>query len=589
VATARLRREAKELARQLREALSPRREADPHAFAGRPVEYAEEVLGITTLTGPQQRILRAIHEPPCRVLVPSGHDLGKTFVAAVLACYWYDSFDPGLVLTTAPTERDVIDLLWTEIRLLRQRAGLPLGDLAPSAPYMGTSPDHYAKGYVSRKGQAFQGRHRQRMLFIFDEGNDVQPIHWITPRTMADPTLGCAWLAIFNPTSTTSAAYQEDMMRDRADGAARWTRIRLSAFDHPNIAEELAGRPKPIRGAVSLAMLDEWVRDWCEPVADPADRKATDIEWPPGSGRWHRPGVVFQARALGVWPDHGDGVWSPALWEACLRGPRPPQPLSRLPEIGIDCSLGRGEDYFALHCRWGAVSLFHKTSNTMDAVRIAGRAREACRRAAEYVIRARPAGAEPVRPHVIRIKVDDDGTGNAVAALLKREGYSVALVSAATSALHPDLYPRMRDEAWFLAAEKARRGLVSLGRLDRPTQARLRQQLLAPAWDMDSAGRRTVERKDQTKDKIGRNPDDADALNLAYLECGVAPESRGVVPDRLDVPMTKFAEEKPPRPQLDEGSYAPHYEALFGGGRQPQRAWEPPPPEHRERRLYGLQ
>ena len=41
------------------------------------------------------------------------------------------------------------------------------------------------------------------------------------------------------------------------------------------------------------------------------------------------------------------------------------------------------------------------------------------------------------------------------------------------------------------------------------------------AWDLDPAGRRKVEPKEETKEKIGRSPDDADALLLAYLE-GVA-------------------------------------------------------------------
>jgi hypothetical protein len=60
---------------------------------------------------------------------------------------------------------------------------------------------------------------------------------------------------------------------------------------------------------------------------------------------------------------------------------------------------------------------------------------------------------------------------------------------------------------------------VKVGALDRPTRARLRQQLLAPAWGYDErTGRRVVESKDETKKKIGRSPDDADALLLAYLE-----------------------------------------------------------------------
>ena len=539
--------------REAKALLSPRREADPRAYALRPVAFAEEVLGVTTLTDDQKRILCLLHEPPFRVLVPSAHDVGKTFVAAVATLYWFYSFDPGLVLTTAPTEKDVIDLLWAEIRLLCARARVPLAPpfVGPKAPEIYDHADHYAKGYVSRQGQEFQGRHRPRMLFIKDEANNVEALHWLTTRTMFDPSLGHAELAIFNPTKTTTQAYQEDVADSDPDGRPRWSRVRLSALDHPNVLRELRGEAKPIKGAVSVSMIDDWVAEWTTPLGPGEVPRATDIEWRPGSGTWYRPGPVFQSRALGLWPDAGDGVWSPALWEACFPAAEPARPLGRLPEIGVDCSLGKGEDFYAQHCRWGAVALFHHTANTMDAVSIAGQVRESCRRAASYVNLVRAAAsAEPVRPRQVRVKIDDDGTGNAVAAMLRREGYDVRLVSAATVSLHPDQYPRMRDEAWFLAAEKARRGLIFLGRLDRPTQARLRQQLLAPAWDVDSAGRRAVERKDQTKDKIGRSPDDADAFNLAYLEAGelsYGPPVENPEPVRLGPYQVPVATDAPAR------------------------------------------
>jgi hypothetical protein len=522
-----LRRQAADLIRETRAALAPRREADPHAYAGQPVAFAEDVLGIATLTDDQKRILRLLHEPPYRVLVPSAHDVGKTFIAAVAALYWYFSFDPGLVLTTAPTERDVIDLLWTEIRLLADRAPTPLVPpfTGPKAPEIYGHADHYAKGYVSRKNQGFQGRHRPRMLFIKDEANDVDALHWITTRTMFDPDLGHAELAIFNPTSTTSQAYQEDMLADDADGKPRWHRVRLSALNHPNVVRELNKQEKEVRGAVSLAMVEEWVRDWTEPVVDPADVRATDVEWPPGSSKYIRPAPLFQARAMGVWPDTGDGVWSPSVWEACVKRPAAEvpslHPLTQLPEIGADCATGHGDDYFALHVRWGPVSVYHETSNTMNPARIFERLKLAAGKAAALVNGHRPPAAKPVLPGDITIKIDDDGTGGAVGAFLGQAGYSVYLVGAGCAAMDDARYPRRRDELWFQVAEKARRGLVNLAMLDGQTRARLRQQLLAPAWQFDLAGRRVVEKKEDTKEKIGRSPDDADAMNLAYLE-GVA-------------------------------------------------------------------
>jgi hypothetical protein len=199
-ATAKRRKELAALLSEARAVLSPTRPADPGAYAGRPVEFAEEVLGVKTLTDDQKRILRLLHEPPFRVLVPSAHDTGKSFAAAVAALYWYYSFDPALVLTTAPTEKDVIDILWAEIRTLAQRAGLSPPFTGPKAPEIFDHENHYAKGYVSRLGQGFQGRHRPRMLFIKDEANDIDGLHFITTRTMFDPALGHAELVIFNPT-----------------------------------------------------------------------------------------------------------------------------------------------------------------------------------------------------------------------------------------------------------------------------------------------------------------------------------------------------------------------------------------------------
>ncbi|HEX5272171.1 MAG TPA: hypothetical protein VFW33_16860 [Gemmataceae bacterium] len=500
--------------RGLREATAPRREADPHAYPGRPVEYAERVLGVHTLTAEQQQMLRLLHVPPFRVLVPSAHDVGKTFAAAVAASYWFDSYDPGLVLTTAPTEKDVIDLLWTEIRLLRRRAGLPSPFIGPKAPELYDHEDHYAKGYVSRLGQGFQGRHRPRMLFIKDEANDVDALHFTTTRTMFDPELGHAELCIFNPTSTTSQVYQEDLACDDPSRPPPWHRIRLSALNHPNIKADLEGRRRPVPGAVTKAMVDEWVREWCEPVR-PGDHEATDLEWPPGSSRWYRPGPIFQARAMGQWPDTGSGVWSPALWDACLREP-PPFPFPGTPEIGCDCATGKGDDYHAIHARWGPASVHHETSNTMEPARIFERLKDVAARMAALANQYRDRGARPVVATDILIKLDDDGTGGAIGSFLREAGYSVCCIGAATNAQDQGRYARKRDELWFQTAGKAKAGLVSLSQLDAATRARLRQQLLAPAWDLDPAGRRRVEPKEVTKEKIGRSPDDADAANLAF-------------------------------------------------------------------------
>ena len=79
-------------------------------YAGDPCGYAREVLGVEWW-GKQQEIAQALLRPPYKVLVKASHKVGKTHLAGGLVNWWYDVFDPGLALTTAPTDLGVRDLL----------------------------------------------------------------------------------------------------------------------------------------------------------------------------------------------------------------------------------------------------------------------------------------------------------------------------------------------------------------------------------------------------------------------------------------------------------------------------------------------
>src|SRR4029453_6703348 len=162
---------------------------------------------------------------------------------------------------------------------------------------------------------------------------------------------GHAWICTCNPTDQTSQAYMEDM-------SGTWKTFSLSSLDHPNIAAELRGRPAPGRGAVGVSQIEDWVKDWCEPIStaeaheDELVSNATPLEWPPGSGAWYRPGPEMEARCLGRWPSQGTyGLWSDALWQLCTRPLAFKAPLSETPQIG--CDVARyGDDKTAFHVRW---------------------------------------------------------------------------------------------------------------------------------------------------------------------------------------------------------------------------------------------
>lgn len=483
-----------------------------HDYPDDPVGYAFDVLRIQYLTDAQKAGLRALLTDPYRVMMPSAHGVGKTFLAAIAVNWWYDSFDPGVSISTAPNQKAVEELLWSEIRLQRQRVLLP--GLMPAAPMMRSAPNHYARGFTAIDGNAFQGRHPEKLLIVFDEAAGVDPVFWQTSQTMFHRMPGYAWLAILNPTDTSCQAFLEDQMVD-ADGNPKWQRFSLDALDHPNVKGRSKDDEPIIRGAVSWAQVDEAVHSWCDRIAA-SEATAQDLEWPEGSGIWHRQGPVFLARIRGRWPTgQAFSVWSDNVWAmACDKAP--PIPLDLLPELGVDCARF-GDDFTAFHVRWGHTSMYHEARNGWSTDQIAGQCKTLADDFAAKATSKRPPTAKPIDGKKIAIKVDDDGVGGGVVDQLRVWGYNVIAIGAGTRSIS-GRYPNKRSELWFQIADRAAVGLVGLALLPKALLARMRQQALAVQYKINAAGMRQCEDKDETKEKIGRSPDDLDALNLAYLE-----------------------------------------------------------------------
>jgi hypothetical protein len=495
---------------------------NPYAkYRSDPLGFAADVLGVT-LTPDQQAALRAALEPPYRVMVKSGHNIGKTFLCSVLVVWWYYTRNPAIVITTAPTERDVCDLLWTEIRLLVRRAKLP-DHLAPAAPGMYDPADpeeHYAKGFTARKGESFQGRHRPNMLFVFDEAEGVEATYWKTTNTMFQPDGSSCWFAILNPTTTTSQSYQEEQAVD-GDGDPKWRTFSISSLNHPNVLAAVKGEPIPIPNAVSLGQVEDWVAEYFEPLPSDEADPFVDVEFPVGSGQWYRPGPDGEGRVLGRRPSAGTyGVWSEQLWTLAVE-PKGKEfreiPAYDIPEIG--CDVARfGDDRTEIHARTGSVSLSHEDHGGWDTVKTADRLMRLAYHLAAQATARRDFHADPLRGTSIPIKVDDTGVGGGVTDILRANGYNAVPVNAGSSALDPDRYVRMRDELWFTTALLAKAGKLDLSRLGAKRLAKLKTQAMQPKWTPTPTRQRKVESKEDLKKRLGRSPDGMDAVNLAYLD-----------------------------------------------------------------------
>lgn len=494
-----------------------------------PAGYARDVLRVAWWSK-QREIAESLLKPPYKTLVLASHSVGKTFLAGGLVNWWYDTRPrSSAVLTTAPTDREVADLTWREVRLQRRGRG---GFRGPMSPELFDTDDHYAKGISPGRSESFQGRHPEHLFILLEEAAAVKPFVWKTLRTMFQPTGSHAVLAIGNPTDTTSDMYAESQ-------SGQWTVIQMAATEHPNVIAELRGESPPYPAAVHLAQVTEQILAWCTPISE-ADKTETDVYWPPVvtcddcdstvpggtvERQWYRPGPEAEARVFGRWPSSATyGVWSDWLFSSAERKLPGMQPLTyhALETIQIGCDVARhGDDWTAIHVRWGSCSLHHERGNGWDTVRTATRLQELAR---EYAQRRYPeydANPDPQYRHKlvqrIPLVIDDTGVGGGVTDFLQANEYNAVPVNAACVAQMDLLYPDVRSELWFVTADRAKRGELDLSRLDADTRRRLQVQALAPEWAPDGKGRRRLEPKAKTKERCsGRSPDDLDALNLAY-------------------------------------------------------------------------
>ena len=157
-----------------------------------PARFQEEVLG-RRLWAKQVEVCQAIARSPITV-VPAGRAVGKSFLLAGTVLWWLYTRPGSLVITTGPDHRQVVSVLWKEIRrALRPRRGLEgrdsrglvLGHDHLTAGYnspqrlvvkMGT--DWGALGFAAQYEEGFSGQHAGDLLVIVDEASGVAAPIW---------------------------------------------------------------------------------------------------------------------------------------------------------------------------------------------------------------------------------------------------------------------------------------------------------------------------------------------------------------------------------------------------------------------------
>lgn len=212
-----------------------------------PAGWARDVLGVHAWSK-QADVLKSLRDHP-RTAVASCHGAGKSLSASVAACWWIAVHPPGeaIVITTAPTYRQVASILWEEMRkhhnAARQR-GLPLpGYITQGNEWKIDDGRLVGLGRKPADGDqhAFQGIHRPFVLVLIDEACGVPEELWTAVEAITT-TANSRILAIGNPDDR-ETSFGEVFCHPRYEKL--WNRIRIPAYETPNFTGEAVPEPLP--------------------------------------------------------------------------------------------------------------------------------------------------------------------------------------------------------------------------------------------------------------------------------------------------------------------------------------------------------
>lgn len=247
-----------------------------------PTLFNDAILG-GSFWSKQEEIVASIRDNRY-TSVRACHDVGKTFTVSRGALWYLYAHTQSIVLSTAPTMRQVENLLWRELRAAHAKAKLPLGG-EPLKTRLDLAPDWYAIGASSADPDKLQGFHSAsgHILIIIDEAAGVpEPAFEAIEGMMTSEN--ARMVMIGNPTSDTGSFRASHYSWEHVK------RIHISAFDSPNfvnngiktIEDLLAVDLDKIEIVNEFLISPRWVREKID--------------------SWGVDSPMFQARVLGNFP-----------------------------------------------------------------------------------------------------------------------------------------------------------------------------------------------------------------------------------------------------------------------------------------------
>lgn len=441
----------------------------------------------------------------------SCHGIGKTYVIARLVLWWLYSFPYSIVITTAPTWRQVQDLVWKEIRSCHARSKITLGgDLAPSATQLSLDGKEWvAIGLSTNDSNRFQGYHSEHLLVVVDEASGVSEDIFEAIQGVLT-SAHCRLVLIGNPTDIGGQFYRAFR---NPEG---WNTGKTAAWDTPNFTEfnitrdDILNNTWRVKSPLKKGSIGQDDFDWPYPwLITPKWAYEAYLEWGDKHPAWF-------ARVEGDFPEQGEYNVISLSWIEQAQDRWASTEVTGQPILGVDVARG-GMDKSAIAARVGNKLLSIQTFSGLDTQQLAG----------EVITAYRELDARIAN-------VEENGIGGGVIDELKKHRdihlnpVNVSTKSECLDKKGNRLYGNLRAEMWWTL----RKALDPKGDvlLALPPKSRsLAADLAAPKYDLRN-GYIQVELKEDTKARLGRSPDEADALMITFAPLGKKPAPRLVLP-----------------------------------------------------------
>lgn len=470
---------------------------DPAAIAGierirrDPAAFMRTFLG-ADLWEKQVEIAESVRDHR-RTSVRSCHGIGKSFLSARIIIWFLHAYPSSIVVSTAPTANQVVNIIWREVGAAYASRALPLLGRCLTQRYE-IAPDWYALGFKAEDTatDSFQGFHAEHALVVIDEAAGVADtvFHALNAVLTSE---AARLLFIGNPTSTDGTFY-DSFHKSRA----LYHTIAVEAADTPNMRAGETVRP--------YLITQQWID---EAIAEHGEDSP-----------------YVQSRVYARFPAIGENTLIPLSWLE-------PVPHREMPEggewhAGVDVARFGGDEN-AICIRRGSRIVHQDHWNGMDLMETVGKVRSVL---ADY-------------PPMESVKVDVIGLGAGVADRLREENYPVVDVNVGAASSDNEQWLNLRCELWWQVRERFRAAAIA-GPLDDVTMG----QLSSIRYKYDSRHTKPVieSKEDAKRLRKVKSPDRAEAVMLAFATLSTGPG----LPMQWITQQPDFRKAHLPQPLTDE-------------------------------------